>query len=146
MVVRCDCRWGKAYQILILKCQKCHSDCNKTQVSTSYLGNNSVRRSDGKPPQCGYVLLTKGSKKSVAFCKFFKTSLEKKIKIPPPRRGGCWGKCLRRCWCLEPWPSFAMSEFVPSCSCCSKPPFCPVPACPQGCTCRAAGTIGFKSM
>lgn len=84
MVVRCDCRWGKAYQILILKCQKCHSDCNKTQVSTSYLGNNSVRRSDGKPPQCGYVLLTKGSKKSVAFCNFFKTSLEKKIKIPPP--------------------------------------------------------------
>lgn len=87
MEERCDCWWGKAYQVLlILKCQKHHSDRNKTQVPISRLENDAVRRCDGKPPQCGYVLLTKGSSKSVAFCGFFKTSLQQqhqKIQTKP---------------------------------------------------------------
>lgn len=81
---------GKAYQILLfLKHQKCHSDHNKTQVPISYLENDSVRRQDGKPPLRGCALLAKGSDKSVAFCRFFKTSLEKKKKkIPEVAAGG----------------------------------------------------------
>lgn len=145
---RRDCWWGKAYQILlILKYQKSHSDCSKPQVSINYLEDNSVRRCDGETPSCVAMSLCRGLCSICCLLQVFQNFAWKKNKpintTPPPPlpRDGCWGRHLRRRWCLDLKSSFTASKFVPSHSCCSKPNFSPSPACAR----RAAGAIAFKS-